>query len=154
MEAFIKPDTTLKCIDELLMTTFVNAMDPTSLAFMMPLLLRGLKDPNYELVKKAAVSAGNTAALVSSPSDIAPFVPLFEPLHSKLEDHSSPEVRQGETAKEKLLEGSGEPRRASARARRRLISPPSRPRSPACPRRRHLPVRTAASCSSRSSAAR
>ena len=32
IEAFVHPDTTLECIDELLCTTFVNAMDGTSLA--------------------------------------------------------------------------------------------------------------------------
>ena len=45
IEAYINPDRTLHCVEELMSTTFVNAMDGTSLAFIMPLLLRALKDP-------------------------------------------------------------------------------------------------------------
>lgn len=109
VEAFVNPDTTLACLDELLATTFVNAMDGTALAFIMPLLLRGLKDANYELAKKACVSAGNTCALVKSPSEIAPFIPTFEPILTKLLEHSSPVVREAaSTAKTKLLDGAGE----------------------------------------------
>ena len=75
----------------------------------MPLLLRGLKDANYELAKKACVSAGNTCALVKSPSEIAPFIPTFEPILTKLLEHSSPVVREAaSTAKTKLLDGAGE----------------------------------------------
>ena len=54
IKAFIKPETTLECIDELLCTTFVNAMDGTSLAFIMPLLLRGLNDSKYETTRKVS----------------------------------------------------------------------------------------------------
>ena len=109
VEAFVNPDTTLSCLDELLATTFVNAMDGTALAFIMPLLLRGLKAANYELAKKACVSAGNTCALVKSPSEIAPFIPVFEPVLSKLLEHSSPVVREAAgTARTKLLDGAGD----------------------------------------------
>jgi elongation factor 3 len=105
IEAFRKPETTLVCIDELLCTTFVNAMDGTSLAFIMPLLLRGLGDSKYELVKKAAVCAGNVVALVKNPSEVAPFVPTFEPLLAKCTDHSSPDVRAAaDTAKARMAE--------------------------------------------------
>ena len=108
IEAFIRPETTLDCLDELLCTTFVNAMDGTSLAFIMPLLLRGLSDAKYELVKKAAVSSGNVCALVKNPSEIAPYVSTFEPALVKCLDHSSPDVRAAaELAKQKLLDGVG-----------------------------------------------
>ena len=105
IEAFIHPETTLECVDELLCTTFVNAMDGTSLAFIMPLLLRGLGDAKYELVKKA-LSSGNVCALVKNPSEIAPYVAAFEPALTKCLDHSSPDVRTAaEIAKQKLLDG-------------------------------------------------
>ena len=107
IEAFIHPETTLDCLDELLCTTFVNAMDGTSLAFIMPLLLRGLGDAKYELVKKAALSSGNVCALVKNPSEIAPYVAAFEPALTKCLDHSSPDVRAAaEIAKQKLLDGT------------------------------------------------
>ena len=118
VEAFVNPDTTLSCLDELLATTFVNAMDGTALAFIMPLLLRGLKDANYELVQKACVSAGNTCALVKTPSEIAPFIPKLEPILTKLLEHSSPVVREkADVALKKLMDGAGQ-----------LADPEQRPR--------------------------
>ena len=69
MEALKKPDTTFACIEEVLMTTFCNPMDGTSLAFMMPIIIRGIKDPNYLLVKKATTCASNLCALIKDSSD-------------------------------------------------------------------------------------
>jgi len=109
MLALRKPDTTLECIEEVLLTTFCNPMDGTSLAVMMPILVRGIKDSNYQLVKKAATCTSNLCALVKESSDIAPFVPLLLPLLEKNLEHSSPDVRTVSTiAKQKLLEGAGD----------------------------------------------
>ena len=66
-------------------TCQVNAMDSTSLAFIMPLLLRGLTSPSYELTKKAAVASGNVCALVKEASTIVPFVPSLSPALAKLQ---------------------------------------------------------------------
>ena len=107
MLALKKPDTTLACIDEVLMTTFCNPMDGTSLAFMMPIVIRGIRDANYELVKKATVCTSNLCALVKESSDIAPFVPLLLPLLDKNTDHSIPDIRDASiVAKQKLLDGA------------------------------------------------
>ncbi|KOO35268.1 hypothetical protein Ctob_006459 [Chrysochromulina tobinii] len=109
IEAFLRPETTLECVDELLCTTFVNAMDGTSLAFIMPLLLRALNDARYELVQKAAVASGNMCGLVQSSSEVAPWVPLFEPVLRKCLEHSSPRVREAaERAIKKLIEEAPE----------------------------------------------
>ena len=109
MLALRKPDTTLACIEEVLMTTFCNPMDGTSLAFMMPLLIRGVKDANYQLVKKSTVCTSNLCALIKESSDVAPFVPLLLPLLEKNLDHSSPDIREASAnAKAKLLEGAGD----------------------------------------------
>lgn len=107
--ALRKPDTTLECIEEVLMTTFCNPMDGTSLAFMMPIIIRGIKDANYDLVKKATVCASNLCALVKESSDIAPFVPLLMPLLDNNKEHSSPVIREV-TAKATaaLVEGAGD----------------------------------------------
>ena len=103
------PDSTLDCIDEVLMTTFCNPMDGTALAFMVPLLTRGIKDQNYLLVKKATTCTSNLCALVKDGSDVAPFVPLLRPLLDKNLDHSSPDVREATViAKAKLLDGAGD----------------------------------------------
>eukprot|EP00966_Prymnesium_polylepis_P124289 2873941-Prymnesium_polylepis.1 len=107
--ALMKPDTTMACIEEVMLTTFCNPMDAPSLAFMMPIVLRGIKDANYELVKKATVCVGNLCALIKESSDIAPFVPLLLPLLEKNLEHSSPDIRDSsKKAKEKLLEGAGD----------------------------------------------
>jgi len=109
IKALITPDTTLDCIEEVLMTTFCNTMDGTSLAFMMPILIRGVKDANYALVKKATTCVSNVCALVKEGSDVAPFVPIVLPLLEKNLDHSSPDIRDASTnAKAKLLEGAGD----------------------------------------------
>ena len=84
-----------------------RALLGTSLAFMMPIIIRGIKDANYELVKKATVCASNLCALIKDSSDIAPFVPLLLPLLEKNVDHSSPNIREAtQTARERLLEGN------------------------------------------------
>ena len=57
--AIIDPQTTGFCLEQILTTTFVNSMDGTSLAFIMPVIIRGLRDPTYDLVKKAVTCAGN-----------------------------------------------------------------------------------------------
>ena len=109
IEAFTDPNKTLDCLDELLSTTIVNAMDSTSLAFILPVVARGLQDQKYELVKKAAVCAGNMCALVTDASVVAPFVPLLEPYLARALDHSSPDVREAALlAKQKLLDGAGD----------------------------------------------
>merc|ERR1719183_1289131 len=108
MLALKDPNTTLACIDEVLLTTFCNPMDGTSLAFIMPIVIRGIRDANYELVKKATVCTSNLCALVKESSDIAPFVPALMPLLDKNLEHSSPDIREATVnAKAKLLEGAG-----------------------------------------------
>jgi len=119
IEALGKPDKTNDCIDEVMMTTFCNPMDGTSLAFMMPIVLRGIRDANYALVKKATVCTGNLCALIKESSDIAPFLPVLQPLLEKNLDHSSPDVREATVvAKTKLDEGAGG-----------LVDPLKRPRA-------------------------
>jgi elongation factor 3 len=121
MEALKKPDTTFACIEEVLMTTFCNPMDGTSLAFMMPIIIRGIKDPNYLLVKKATTCASNLCALIKDSSDIMPFFPLLMPLLEKNLDHSSPDIRDASVkAKEKLEEGAGDSNDPDAR--RKIIT--------------------------------
>ena len=92
LHALRVPDSTLDCIDEVLMTTFCNPMDGAALSFTVPILVRGIKDANYELVKKATVCTSNLCALTREASDVAPFVPILLPLLENNSDHSSPEV--------------------------------------------------------------
>ena len=70
--AIIDPSTTLHCLEEILTTTFVNSIDGTSLAFIMPVIIRGLRDPTYDLVKKAVTCAGNMCVPVAPTLTLAP----------------------------------------------------------------------------------
>ena len=75
---------------------------------MMPILVRGIRSANYELVKKATVCTSNLCALIKDASDVAPFVPSLLPLLEENLEHSSPDVREGAaSAKEKLEAGAG-----------------------------------------------
>ncbi|EOD04238.1 hypothetical protein EMIHUDRAFT_466248 [Emiliania huxleyi CCMP1516] len=124
IDALKKPDKTFECVEEVLMTTFCNPMDGTSLAFMMPIIIRGIKDANYELVKKSTVCASNLCALIKDSSDIAPFVPLLLPLLEKNVEHSSPNIREAtQTARERLLEGDlGQSRPISGRSPMNIVT--------------------------------
>jgi len=65
-KAIVKPsEFTSVCLDQLMETTFVNSVDAASLAMLMPVVARGLKEPSADLNKKAAITAGNVCALVA-----------------------------------------------------------------------------------------
>ena len=100
---------TEKCIDILLETTFVNVVDAPSLALIIPIISRGLKERKADMKKKAAKIAGNTCALVADPKDIVPYIPeLVSELKKSLVD-PNPEVRSVTArALGSLLEGAGE----------------------------------------------
>ena len=84
---------------------------------MMPILVRGIRSANYELVKKATVCTSNLCALIKDASDVAPFVPSLLPLLEENLEHSSPDVRAAtELAKARLLAGAGDEVDPAARA--------------------------------------
>lgn len=100
---------TEKCLDILLETTFVNVVDAPSLALIIPIISRGLKERKADMKKKAAKIAGNTCALVADPKDMVPYIPeLVSELKKSLID-PNPEVRSvSARALASLLEGAGE----------------------------------------------
>ena len=107
VNAIVDPSTTSHALEEILTTTFVNALDGTSLAFIMPVIIRGLREPSPEGKKRAVTCASNIFALIKSPSDIAPFLPSLLAEIEKCREHSSPDVREGaETAKARLEAGA------------------------------------------------
>jgi hypothetical protein len=110
MEAIIDPnDKTNICLDTLLETTFVNSVDAPSLALMVPIITRGLRERKTDLKKKAAKIAGNMCSLVSSPADLAPYVPLLLPELKRALVDPIPEVRAiAAKAMASLLQGMGE----------------------------------------------
>ena len=94
------------CLDTLMETTFVNSMDAPSLAVILPIILRGLRERTKEIKQKAAATCGNICALVDDVRDLNPFVPSLKPELEKCEEHSHPDLRECATkAKASLMKG-------------------------------------------------
>ncbi|KAI3427088.1 hypothetical protein D9Q98_007027 [Chlorella vulgaris] len=82
-----------QCLDTLLATVFVNTVDAPSLALIIPVVHRGLRDRSGDLKKRAARIVGNLCTLANDPRDMAPYVTLLLPeLKAALVD-PLPEVR-------------------------------------------------------------
>ena len=97
---------TEECLDKLMETTFVNSMDAPSLAIILPVILRGLRERAKELKQKAASTCGNICALVDDTRDLLPFISILLPELNKCEEHSHPDLRKcAVKAKESLLKG-------------------------------------------------
>ena len=107
--AIAKPaELTQPCLDVLLEMTFVNVVDAPSLALIVPVLSRGLRDRRADLKKKAAKIAGNMCALVADPKDMSPYVPLLLPDIQKSLIDPIPEVRAtAASALASLIRGMG-----------------------------------------------
>jgi len=82
------------CLDELMDTTFVNSVDAQSLAFIIPVVLRGLREGSAEVKLKGSVTTGNVCALVADVHDMRPYYSLLMPELKKLTEHSRPRVRE------------------------------------------------------------
>jgi len=83
------------CLDKLVATTYVAAVDEPTLSIIMPILFRGLRvKGNVNMVRKSAVVVDTMFKLVNNPVDIANFAPVLIPEMTKLvEEISIPEVR-------------------------------------------------------------
>lgn len=100
---------TKQCLDVLLETTFVNVVDAPSLALILPVLIRGLREPKADMKKKAAKIAGNLSSLVEDPKDMAPYIPMLLPELKKALMDPIPEVRGvAAQALAGLMKGLGE----------------------------------------------
>jgi hypothetical protein len=68
LAAISSPNTaTRAALDVLLSTTFVNTVDTASLALIVPVVQRGLRDRTGDVKKRAARIVGNMCALVNEP---------------------------------------------------------------------------------------
>jgi hypothetical protein len=80
-------------LDTLLSTVFINTVDAASLALIVPVVHRGLRDRSGDVKKRAARIVGNLCKLVNDPQDMAPYVSLLLPeVQAALVD-PLPEVR-------------------------------------------------------------
>ena len=105
VEAIEKPETVADCVYALAGTTFVQTVTASALSITCPILERGFKEPKTAIKRKSAVITENMAKLVKNPADVAPFLPLIEPLlEHGLKTISDPECRKRfEKAHEVLL---------------------------------------------------
>ncbi|XP_059308205.1 protein ILITYHIA isoform X2 [Lycium ferocissimum] len=96
-------------LDILLQTTFVNSIDSPSLALLVPIVHRGLRERSAETKKKAAQIAGNMCSLVTEPKDMIPYIGLLLPEVKKVLVDPIPEVRSvAARAIGSLIRGMGE----------------------------------------------
>ncbi|WCJ36197.1 eIF-2-alpha kinase activator GCN1 [Euphorbia peplus] len=102
-------DYTKYCLDILLQTTFINSIDAPSLALLVPIVHRGLRERSAETKKKAAQIAGNMCSLVTEPKDMIPYIGLLLPEVKKVLVDPIPEVRSvAARAIGSLIRGMGE----------------------------------------------
>ncbi|KAL5566833.1 hypothetical protein UlMin_029997 [Ulmus minor] len=102
-------DYTKYSLDILLQTTFVNSIDAPSLALLVPIVHRGLRERSAETKKKAAQIVGNMCSLVTEAKDMIPYIGLLLPEVKKVLVDPIPEVR-GVAARAigSLIRGMGE----------------------------------------------
>lgn len=102
-------DHTKYSLDILLQTTFVNSIDAPSLALLVPIVHRGLRERSADTKKKAAQIVGNMCSLVTEPKDMIPYISLLLPEVKKVLVDPIPEVRSvAARALGSLIRGMGE----------------------------------------------
>ncbi|KAI3459061.1 hypothetical protein Pfo_015724 [Paulownia fortunei] len=102
-------DYTKYSLDILLQTTFINTVDAPSLALLVPIVHRGLRERSAETKKKAAQIVGNMCSLVTEPKDMIPYISLLLPEVKKVLVDPIPEVRSvAARALGSLIRGMGE----------------------------------------------
>eukprot|EP00798_Chlamydomonas_sp_ICE-L_P021666 gene21666-28683_t len=90
-----RPSEVAECIHKLAATTFVQSVESAPLAIIVPLLLRGLRERQTAIKRKAAVIVDNMAKLVENPLDAAPFLPKLMPELTKVsEEVADPDCRK------------------------------------------------------------
>ncbi|KAG1666477.1 hypothetical protein FOA52_004859 [Chlamydomonas sp. UWO 241] len=109
MAAIADPNNkTRACLDVLLETVFVNTIDAPSLALIVPVVYRGLRDRMGDTKRRAARIVGNMCTLINDSKDMTPYVPLLMPELQKSLVDPLPEVRATSArAMGSLLKGMG-----------------------------------------------
>ncbi|KIY43656.1 translational activator GCN1 [Fistulina hepatica ATCC 64428] len=79
LKALVDPSKTSNALSTLLKTSFMHFIDHSSLALLLPIIERGLKERGAETKKKAAQIVGNLASLTDS-KDFVPYLPELLPL--------------------------------------------------------------------------
>ncbi|KAF8343178.1 armadillo-type protein [Cantharellus anzutake] len=86
LKALVDPEKTSTALNALLKKSFVHYIDSASLALLIPILERGMRERGSETKRKAAQIVGNMASLTDS-KDFIPYLPRLVPLvHTVLTD--------------------------------------------------------------------
>ena len=90
-----RPSEVPECVHKLSATTFVQAVEPPTLAVVVPVLERGLRERAVAVRRRAAVIAENLCKLVEKPVYAKPLLPTLLPLLEGAKTATSdPEVRE------------------------------------------------------------
>ncbi|GAA5915522.1 hypothetical protein JCM6882_005925 [Rhodosporidiobolus microsporus] len=93
LDALIDPARkTAKALDTLLATTFAHFIDASSLALLVPILDRGLRERSADIKRKSAAIVGNFATLTEG-KDLIPYLPQLVPLVRDVLVDPVPEAR-------------------------------------------------------------
>eukprot|EP00958_Prasinococcus_capsulatus_P016011 scaffold1761_cov357-Prasinococcus_capsulatus_cf.AAC.17 len=94
LKALSDPNTHTKtCLDTLHETVFQNSVDAPSLALIVPIIQRGLRERSHETRNKAAGIVGNMCALITDEKDILPYLDSLSPELKKILMDPTPSVR-------------------------------------------------------------
>jgi elongation factor 3 len=89
------PEQVPECVHKLSSTTFVQAVEPPTLAVVVPVLERGLRERAVAVRRRAAVITENLCKLVEKPIYAKPLLPTLLPLLENAKTSTSdPEVRE------------------------------------------------------------
>lgn len=66
-------------LEALLACEFMHSIDAPSLALLVPVLQRGLKDRSADVKRKAALITGNTCTMISEAKDLLPYLSVILP---------------------------------------------------------------------------
>ncbi|KAI6892465.1 Elongation factor, partial [Hortaea werneckii] len=95
IKCIAKPENVPETIHLLGATTFVTDVHEPTLAIMVPLLERGLKERETPIKRKSAVIIDNMCKLVEDPNIVASFLPKLMPqLTTNYENMADPEARE------------------------------------------------------------
>jgi elongation factor 3 len=94
LTAITKPKEVPEIMHQMAGVTFVQSVEASALAMVVPLLLRGLREKSTATRRQSAVIINNMSKLVDNPLDAASFLPLLLPaLESNAESIADPEAR-------------------------------------------------------------
>lgn len=100
---------TADALQQLQSTSFQHSIDAPSLALVMPIITRGLKDRAGDAKKKAALIVGSMCSMINDAKDLVPYMETVLPsLKSQLIDPIPPVRAVAAKALGKLVKGLGE----------------------------------------------